>query len=98
MASTSEQAREIPVDDLRAQLNGELVTAENPSYDEARQVFFKGVDKRPLAVARVAGAEDVAAVVNAAREGGSSSPSAAAATAAPGTGPSTAVWSSTSPG
>ena len=70
MASTSEQAREIPVDDLRVQLNGELITAENPSYDEARQVFFKGVDKRPLAVARVAGAEDVAAVVNAAREGG----------------------------
>jgi FAD/FMN-containing dehydrogenase len=32
-------------------------------------VFFKGVDKRPLAVARVASADDVAAAVNAAREG-----------------------------
>ena len=70
MASTSEQVRGIPVDELRAQLTGELITAEDPSYDEARQVFFKGVDKRPLAVARVAGAEDVAAVVNAARDGG----------------------------
>ena len=58
------------VDELRAQLTGELITAEDPSYDEARQVFFKGVDRRPLAVARVAGAEDVAAVVNAARDGG----------------------------
>ena len=58
------------VDDLRAQLTGELITAEDPSFDEARQVVFKGVDKRPLAVARVAGTEDVAAMVNAARDGG----------------------------
>jgi FAD/FMN-containing dehydrogenase len=71
VASTSQQAQEIAVDELRAQLPGELITAEDPSYDEARQVaFLRGVDKRPLAVARVAGAEDVAAVVNAAREGG----------------------------
>ena len=58
------------IDDLRAQLNGDLITPGDPNYDEARQVFFKGFDKRPLAVARVAGADDVAAVVNAAREGG----------------------------
>jgi FAD/FMN-containing dehydrogenase len=71
VTSTSQQAREIPLDELRAQLTGELITAEEPSYDEARGgLFLKGVDKRPLAVARVAGAEDVAAVVNAAREGG----------------------------
>ena len=49
---------------------GKLITAEDPSYDEARQVVFKGVDKRPLAVVQAAGAEDVAAVVNAARDGG----------------------------
>jgi FAD/FMN-containing dehydrogenase len=61
--------QDIPVDDLRTQLEGELIGPDAPSYDEARQVFFKGVDKRPLAVARVAGADDVAAVVNAARQG-----------------------------
>src|SRR5919106_6931710 len=60
----------IPIDDLRAQLEGELITSDDARYDEARQVFFKGVDKRPLAVARVAGAADVAAVVNVARESG----------------------------
>ena len=70
MASTAEQVRESTVNELRAQLTGELITAENPSYDEARQVVFKGIDKRPLAVARVAGAEDVAAVVDAARDAG----------------------------
>jgi FAD/FMN-containing dehydrogenase len=60
----------ISTDDLAAQLDGELVSSDDSSYDEARQVFFKGVDRRPLAVARVAGAGDVAAVVSAAREGG----------------------------
>jgi FAD/FMN-containing dehydrogenase len=58
------------LDGLRAQLDGELIGADAPSYDEARQVFFKGVDKRPLAIARVAGTEDVAAIVNAARSEG----------------------------
>ncbi len=70
MASTAEQVRESTVDELRAQLTGELITAEDSSYDEARQVVFKGIDKRPLAVARVAGTEDVAAVVDSARDGG----------------------------
>jgi FAD/FMN-containing dehydrogenase len=70
MATNPEQAQDIPTDDLRSQLEGEVITPDDSSYDEARQVFFKGIDRRPLAVARVAGAEDVAAVVNAAREGG----------------------------
>jgi FAD/FMN-containing dehydrogenase len=70
VASTPEQVQNIALDDLQARLRGELITADASSYDEARQVFFKGVDKRPLAVARVAGADDVAAVVNAAREAG----------------------------
>ena len=70
MASTSEHDRNSLVDDLRAQLTGDVITAEDPSFDEARQVVFKGIDKRPLAVARVAGADDVAAVVKAARDGG----------------------------
>ena len=70
MASTSEATGNSVVDDLRGQLAGELITADDPSYDEARQVVFKGIDKRPLAVARVAGSEDVAAAVDAARDGG----------------------------
>jgi FAD/FMN-containing dehydrogenase len=70
MATNPEQAQDIPTDDLRSQLEGEVITPDDSSYDEARQVFFKGIDRRPLAVARVAGAEDVAAVVNGAREGG----------------------------
>ncbi len=66
MSATTGQA--MGIDELRAQLDGELITTTESAYDEARQVFLKGIDKRPLAVARVASAEDVVAVVNAARE------------------------------
>jgi FAD/FMN-containing dehydrogenase len=70
VASTPAETRQIPIDDLRSQLEGELVTPDDSGYDEAREVFFKGIDRRPAAVARVAGAEDVARVVAAARESG----------------------------
>ena len=45
-----------------------MVAPEDPAYDDARQVFFKGVDRRPVAVAQVAGAEEVAPVVSIARD------------------------------
>jgi FAD/FMN-containing dehydrogenase len=61
---------DIPMDDLRAQLEGELLEPGHSGYDEAREVFFKGIDRSPLAVARVADAGDVARVVTAARESG----------------------------
>jgi FAD/FMN-containing dehydrogenase len=59
---------EISLDELQSGLSGELITPDDPSYDEARRVFFKGIDRAPLAVARATGAEDVARVVTAARE------------------------------
>jgi FAD/FMN-containing dehydrogenase len=68
MASSPQQTQDIPTEDLRSQLDGELITPQDGDYDEARHVFFKGIDRRPLAIARVAGAEDVSRVVTAARE------------------------------
>jgi FAD/FMN-containing dehydrogenase len=62
--------KDFQIDDLRARLSGELITFDDPAYDDARTVFFRGVDRHPLAVARVAGAEDVARLVRFAREGG----------------------------
>src|SRR4051794_18013068 len=56
------------MDDLRSRFDGELITPGHDAYDEARQVFFKGIDRTPLAVARVASTPDVARVVTAARE------------------------------
>jgi FAD/FMN-containing dehydrogenase len=68
--SQSPQSKELPIDELRSQLEGELIAPGDGGYDEARQVFFKGYDRTPLAVARVANADDVAKVVNVARDGG----------------------------
>ena len=70
MSPSPQQSTAVPTDVLRSQLDGELVTPEDDGYDEARHVFLKGIDRRPLAVARVAGDEDVARVVTVARETG----------------------------
>jgi FAD/FMN-containing dehydrogenase len=70
MPPSPQQSMDVPTDELRSELDGELITPQDGAYDEARQVFFKGIDRRPLAVARVAGADDVARVVTAARETG----------------------------
>jgi FAD/FMN-containing dehydrogenase len=70
VSSTPQQFQGISIPDLRSDLNGEVIGPDDAAYDEARQVFFKGVDRRPAAVARVAGADDVARVVTFARESG----------------------------
>jgi FAD/FMN-containing dehydrogenase len=64
------QVQGVSIHGLQDELKGEVIVPEDPGYDEARQVFFKGFDRKPAAVARVAGADDVARVVTAAREGG----------------------------
>lgn len=58
------------VAELRARVDGRVITAGDPGYDAARTVFTGGIDRRPLAIVRVAHAEDVARVVNLARETG----------------------------
>ena len=70
MSSTPQHSQHISISDLRSNLKGEVIGPEDAAYNEARQVFFKGVDRRPAAVARVAGAVDVARVVRLARESG----------------------------
>ena len=59
----------ITLEELRGQLAGRLATPTDPDYDELRAVFYGG-DLRPSAVARVANAEDIAAVVGFARTTG----------------------------
>jgi FAD/FMN-containing dehydrogenase len=57
-------------DELRAELGDRLIAPGDPGYDEARRVFFKGIDRRPAAIARVADADEVARIVRLARESG----------------------------
>jgi len=56
------------VGQLREQVRGEVVTAEDSGYEEARQVYNAMIDRRPRVVVRCAGPDDVVAAVNFARE------------------------------
>jgi FAD/FMN-containing dehydrogenase len=56
-----------PLVALRARLTGQLITPDSADYDAARATPLRD-SRAPLAVVRVASAEDVAAVVDLARE------------------------------
>jgi FAD/FMN-containing dehydrogenase len=61
---------DIPIANLRAELNGNVIAPDDPGYDDARRVFFTGFDRRPAAIVRMADASDVSRVVSLARETG----------------------------
>ena len=56
------------VDSLRASLRGQLLRAGDAGYDEARTIWNALIDQRPALIARCAGAADVIAAVQFARE------------------------------
>jgi len=58
------------VSELRTLFNGQVIAPGDPGYDEARTVFYGGIDRHPAAIVRVRDAGDVARVVNIARETG----------------------------
>jgi FAD/FMN-containing dehydrogenase len=60
----------ISIPELRAVLNGRVIAPDNAGYDEARTVFYGGIDRRPAVIVRVADATDVSHVVSLARETG----------------------------
>lgn len=67
---TSPQTNPISIPQLRAVLNGRVITPQDAAYDEARTVFYGGFDRHPAAIVRVADATDVSRVVTLARESG----------------------------
>ncbi|MFC6826969.1 FAD-binding oxidoreductase [Halopelagius fulvigenes] len=56
--------------DLEARFRGTLLQPEDPGYHDARAVWNAMIDRRPALVAQCAGAADVMAAVDAAREHG----------------------------
>src|SRR5215212_8055000 len=56
--------------ELRASLDGRVIAPDDAAYDEARTVFYGGIDRRPAVIIRVASAADVSRVVSLARETG----------------------------
>src|SRR5438093_4006122 len=56
------------IQDLRDRVQGQVITRDDEGYEEARTVYNAMIDRHPLAVIRCTGAQDVAAVVDFARE------------------------------
>ena len=55
---------------LAEDLEGRLIGPDDADYDRMRTVFYSGIDRRPLVIARVANANDVSRVIALARETG----------------------------
>jgi FAD/FMN-containing dehydrogenase len=60
----------ISIAQLRAELAGQVIGADDAGYDEAREVFVPDVDRRPAVIVRPTDASEVAYVVSLARESG----------------------------
>ena len=56
------------VADLASRVQGELLLPASPGYDEARSVWNAAVDRRPAAILRCAGTEDVRSALEIAAE------------------------------
>jgi FAD/FMN-containing dehydrogenase len=57
----------ISIPRLRADVKGRVIAPEDAGYEEARAVFYGGIDRRPVVIVRVADADDVSHVVSLAR-------------------------------
>jgi FAD/FMN-containing dehydrogenase len=60
----------VSIPQLRSVLSGNVIAPEDATYDEARTVFYGGIDRRPALIARAKSAADVSRVVSLARESG----------------------------
>lgn len=54
---TSDMSMSLP--ELRAILNGRVIAPDDAGYDEARTVFYGGIDRRPAVIVRPADATEV---------------------------------------
>src|ERR1700681_995482 len=52
------------IEDLRAGLRGELITADQPAYDAARRLWNPAFDRHPALIVRCLGAADVRRAVS----------------------------------
>ena len=60
----------LPSTDVLAGIAGRVIRPDDPSYDQARGVFYGGIDKHPSAIVRVENVGDVQRVVAIARDRG----------------------------
>ena len=60
----------ISIPELRAAFKGQVIAPGDAAYDEARTVFYGGVDRHPVVIIRVVDAHEIARVISLARESG----------------------------
>ena len=60
----------VSIPDLRALLNGRVIALDDARYEQARTIFYGGIDRRPAAIVRPSDAKDISQVVSLAREAG----------------------------
>ena len=60
----------ISIPDLRKEFQDRVIAPGDTEYDKARTVFYGGVDRRPAVIIRPVDANEVARIVNLARESG----------------------------
>src|SRR5215218_9760169 len=58
------------IGEFSSKVQGQLIRPQDESYDEARAVFYGGIDRHPALIIRVANATDVSRAVGLARESG----------------------------
>jgi FAD/FMN-containing dehydrogenase len=54
--------------ELKSKFQGHIILPDDTDYDQARQVFYGGIDKKPAAIIRVSSTEDVQQAVQLAKE------------------------------
>src|SRR4051812_7231804 len=67
LAGTTSHLDEQVINDFRAALRGNVLTAADAGYDEVRQVWNGMIDRHPALIARCSGVADVIQAVNFAR-------------------------------
>ena len=60
----------LSISQLRSDFKGRIIAPGDAAYDQARTVFYGGIDRRPAVIIRVKDADDVARVLSLARETG----------------------------
>src|SRR6185295_14074357 len=63
-------ASNLSIPDLRAAFKGQVIAPGDAAYDEARTVFYGGIDRHPAVIIRVADADEVARVISLVRASG----------------------------
>jgi FAD/FMN-containing dehydrogenase len=70
MQTSHSSTTALSIPGLRADVKGRVIGPDDAGYDEARTVFYGGIDRRPAVIVRVADADDVSRVVSLARATG----------------------------